>query len=82
MGKVVVITGSGKGIGKATALAFAKEGYSVVTNDKYAKPAEDVAKEIIDKGGTAYSIRADISDPTEVDQLITGANEKFGRIDV
>jgi len=46
MGKVVVITGSGKGIGKATALAFAKEGYSVVTNDKNAKPAEDVANEI------------------------------------
>ena len=82
MGKVVVITGSGKGIGKATALAFAKEGYSVVTNDKNAKPVEDVAKEIIDKGGTAYSIRADISDPAEVDQLITGAIEKFGRIDV
>ena len=54
----------------------------MVTNDKNAKPAEDVAKEIIDKGGMAHPIRADISNPAEVDQLITGANEKFGRIDV
>jgi glucose 1-dehydrogenase len=81
-GKVVVVTGSGKGIGKAIALAFAKGGYSVVTNDRDAKPAEDTAKEIIDKGGTAYPIRADISESGEVDQLIAGAIEKFGRIDV
>lgn len=79
---VAVVTGSGKGIGKAVALAFGDEDYSVVTNERDPKFTKQVANEIEDRGGEAHPIPADISDPSEVDKLVDGAKERFGSIDV
>jgi len=84
--KVAVITGSGQGIGRAIALAMAKEGASVVTNNR--RPgtpggdAETTAKEIIDMGGQAVPFFADISKFDVAEKLIQTAVDKFGRLDI
>ncbi len=84
--KVVIITGSGQGIGGALAVAFAREGAKVVTNNRSAGTkggdAETVAKEIRDEGGEAVAFFGDISNFAVADQLIKTAVEKFGRMDV
>jgi glucose 1-dehydrogenase len=81
--KVAVITGSSLGIGSAIALAFAQEGAAVAV-DYRSHP--DEAKEIVDKvegsGGRAISVRADVSSPEDVKNLIQSAVEAFGRLDV
>jgi glucose 1-dehydrogenase len=81
--KVAVVTGASLGIGSAIALAFAKEGAAVAV-DYRSHP--DQAKEIVDKiegsGGKATSVRADVSDPEDVKNLIRKAVEEFGRLDV
>jgi glucose 1-dehydrogenase len=81
--KVVVITGSSMGIGSAIALAFAKEGAAVAV-DYRSHP--DEAKEIVDQvegsGGRAISVRADVSSPEDVRNLIQKAVGEFGRLDV
>jgi len=79
-GKVAVITGSAKGIGRATALEFAKEGASVVVN--YAKSetaAEETVKEI---GSKAIAVKADVSRKEDVETLMKVAVKKFGRLDI
>jgi glucose 1-dehydrogenase len=81
--KVAVVTGASLGIGSAIALAFAKEGAAVAV-DYRSHP--DQAKEIVDKiegsGGKATSVRADVSDPEDVKNLIRKTVEEFGRLDV
>ncbi|MCS4537828.1 MAG: glucose 1-dehydrogenase [Thaumarchaeota archaeon] len=79
-GKVAVITGSAKGIGRATALEFAKEGASVVVN--YAKSetaAEETAKEI---GSRSIVVKADVSKKEDVETLMKVTVKKFGRLDI
>ncbi len=81
--KVAIITGSSLGIGSAIALTFAKEGAAVAI-DYRSHP--DEAKEIVDQvegfGGKAIPVRADVSDPGDVKNLIQKAVEEFGRLDV
>jgi glucose 1-dehydrogenase len=81
--KVAVITGSSSGIGSAIALAFAKEGAAIAV-DYRSHP--DEAKEIVDQvegfGGKAIPVRADVSSPEDVKNLIQKAVEAFGRLDV
>jgi 3-oxoacyl-[acyl-carrier protein] reductase len=81
-GKVAVITGSGRGIGKATASLFAQEGASVVINDIDPAPAEEAVKEIQAKGGKALACVADITKADEARKLMDTAVEKFGKLDV
>ncbi|MEM1252887.1 MAG: 3-oxoacyl-[acyl-carrier-protein] reductase [Cyanobacteria bacterium P01_H01_bin.21] len=81
--QVAIITGSSRGIGKAAALALAAEGASVVVN--YARSstaADEVVTEITNAGGSAIALQADVSKEEQVDALIKGTIEKFGRIDV
>ena len=81
--QVTIVTGSSRGIGKAAALALAAEGASVVVN--YARSstaADEVVAEITGAGGSAIALQADVSKEDQVDALIKGAMEKFGRIDV
>ncbi len=81
--QVAIITGSSRGIGKAAALALAAEGASVVVN--YARSstaADEVVAEITGAGGKAIALQADVSQEDQVDALIKGTLEKFGRIDV
>ena len=82
-GKVAIVTGSSRGIGKAAALALAEQGGKVVVN--YARSsdaAEAVVKQIEGMGGVAIALQANVSKADEVDALIKATMDKFGRIDV
>ncbi len=90
-GKVAVITGAGRGIGRGEALLFAAEGARVVVNDlggewdgKGADPraASEVAEEILGGGGDAVPHFEDISDPPGAGSLIQLALDTWGRLDV
>ena len=81
--KVAIITGSSRGIGKATALALAAEGAKVVVN--YANSsgaADEVVKQIESDGGEAIALQADVSKADQVDELVKATKDKFGSIDV
>jgi NAD(P)-dependent dehydrogenase (short-subunit alcohol dehydrogenase family) len=82
-GKVCVITGTGGGMGRATALTFAREGASVVGCDVAVEPAEETVKQVHAAGGTMVSLQpCRLSDPAECARLVELAMSEFGRIDV
>jgi 3-oxoacyl-[acyl-carrier protein] reductase len=82
-GKVAIVTGASRGIGRATALALATEGANVVVNYASSQTAADqVVSEIQQLGGQAIALPADVSKPDQVDALISGAMDKWGTIDV
>ncbi len=81
--KVALVTGASRGIGKATALALATEGAKVVVN--YARSsdaADEVVATIIEAGGEAIALQADVSQEKEVEALVKETKDKFGRIDI
>ena len=79
--KTVIVTGGAKGIGKAIAIAFAKEGANIVLNYRSTSP-EDVVKEIENYGVKCLTVQADISDFEQAKQLVDKAVEEFKTIDV
>lgn len=79
--KVCLVTGAASGIGKAVALAFAKEGASVVVADVNILAAEAVAGSIKNDGNKSLALKVDISHQTEVTQMIAKTVEVFGRLD-
>jgi 3-oxoacyl-[acyl-carrier protein] reductase len=82
-GKVAIVTGASRGIGKATALALATEGATVVVNYASSQTsAEQVVAEIATLGNPAIALAADVSKADQVEGLIAAVMEKFGRIDV
>jgi NAD(P)-dependent dehydrogenase (short-subunit alcohol dehydrogenase family) len=81
-GKTVLITGGASGIGKTTALAFAKEGAKiVVTTDKNISGADETVRIIREAGGEAVFIKCNVSVEHEVEELISGIVKAFGRLD-
>jgi 3-oxoacyl-[acyl-carrier protein] reductase len=81
--KTAVVTGASRGIGKAIALAFAKAGANVVVNyTSNAKAAQEVVEEIEKMGRKALSVKADVSKPEEVENLISEVLNSFGSIDI
>ncbi len=81
--KTVLITGAAKGIGKATALTFAKEGYSVGINYNTSLfEAEGLKKQLIDLGVDAEIFQADVSNPASAKALAESFIKRFGHIDV
>ena len=81
-GKVVVVTGSGNGIGRAIALAFAGEGAHTVVADVLTTDGERTVQEIIDRGGSAIFVETDVSVVEQARNLIEVAVTTFGRLDV
>lgn len=81
VGKVALVTGAAAGIGRATALKFAAEGANVVVCDVDAKGAEETVMLITEKGGKAAFVRADVSNPADVDALIHKTVDLYGRLD-
>lgn len=80
--KVVIITGAGSGIGKATALHFAKYGAKVVVSDINLESAKKVADEIVTNFGEALPIKANVADFNEVQNLISHTVATYGQLDV
>ncbi len=81
-GRVVVITGAGAGIGRDSALAFAREGAAVAVLEVRAVRAEQTAELVRQAGGTAVAFPCDVRDGVQVEQAIAAVAERFGRIDV
>lgn len=80
-GKVALVTGGASGIGKATALAFAREGAQVVVADWMAEPGEATAAEIRAAGGQATFVKVDVSKAADVEKMVRDAVSRYGRID-
>lgn len=81
-GKVVLITGGTSGIGKAAALAFAREGAKVVVSGRREPAGAAVAEEVKTAGGDALFVRADVTKEDEVKNLVAQTVAKYGRLDV
>jgi 3-oxoacyl-[acyl-carrier protein] reductase len=81
-GKVALITGSGRGIGRATALKLAGEGARIVVNDLDAGPANEVVSEITSLGGQAVACVGSVTAPDFADRFIGTAVEKFQGLDI
>jgi len=81
-GKVAVITGGGTGIGKHSALALLKEGYSVVIAGRRPEPLQEVVAEAGDASSRILAVPTDVGDPESVRALFAKTVETFGRLDV
>lgn len=82
-GKVAIVTGSSKGIGAGIAERLAADGALVVVN--YSRNADDaqvVVDRITSQGGTAFAVKADLSDPAQSPALVEAAVARFGRVDI
>jgi NAD(P)-dependent dehydrogenase (short-subunit alcohol dehydrogenase family) len=80
--KVVVITGAGRGLGRAGARLFASEGATVVIGDIDLDSTARTVAEIEDAGGTAVGVQTDVTDEEQVRALIALATDRFGKLDV
>ncbi len=81
--KVVIVTGGGRGMGRAYCLGLAREGARVIVNYvANEKAALEVVEEISKAGGTAYPFKADVGTKTQVQEMVDFTVGKFGRLDV
>jgi NAD(P)-dependent dehydrogenase (short-subunit alcohol dehydrogenase family) len=81
-GKVALVTGGGSGIGRATAVAFARDGASVVVAGRNAEPLEQTVKLIRAAGGDASAVTADVSRSDDVARLVAATVERYGGLHV
>jgi NAD(P)-dependent dehydrogenase (short-subunit alcohol dehydrogenase family) len=80
--KVVLITGAGNGIGRATALAFAQQGASVVVADMSRSAGEETTALITQAGGIATFILCDVTKDQDVQSMVNGTIESYGKLDI
>jgi NAD(P)-dependent dehydrogenase (short-subunit alcohol dehydrogenase family) len=90
-GKIAIVTGGGRGLGRAVAHAFSRQGAAIVVADygvtldgsgSSSEPAEEAAAEIRAAGGTAQASMADVGDPDQARELVDGTIERFGKLDI
>jgi 3-oxoacyl-[acyl-carrier protein] reductase len=80
--KVALVTGGGSGIGRATALRFAREGANVVVSDVDDAGANSVVAEIEGAGGRAFAVIGNVAERAASERMVNAAVEKFGRLDI
>jgi NAD(P)-dependent dehydrogenase (short-subunit alcohol dehydrogenase family) len=80
--KVAIVTGSARGMGRATALALAREGAKVVIADIDPTKGEDVVREIERLGGEAIFVWADVSKRADMERMVQATLDRFGKIDI
>ena len=80
--KVALITGAGSGMGRAAALLFAAEGAAVAAIDIDEAAVLEVAKEITSRGGKAFGLRADVSNPADAENMVEETVKRFGKLNV
>jgi NAD(P)-dependent dehydrogenase (short-subunit alcohol dehydrogenase family) len=80
--KIAAVTGAGRGIGRAIALALAREGAAVVVSDIDFQAAQRVAQEIAEQGGQAFALEVDVSDAGSAQRLVEAAVESWARLDI
>lgn len=81
-GKVAIVTGGGRGLGKAIALAFAAEGADVVVVSRTISEVEGTAKEVQALGRRALPMKVDVSNKEEVKNMVDSVTQQFGRLDI
>jgi NAD(P)-dependent dehydrogenase (short-subunit alcohol dehydrogenase family) len=81
-GQVAIVTGAGRGLGRAHALALAGRGANVVVNELKTGDAEPVAEEIISAGGAAIAFGADVADLEQVSDMVAQTMDRWGRVDI
>lgn len=80
--KIAIVTGGGRGIGKAIAVRYAREGAKVVVADMKEKESDETVKEINKFGGEAIFIRTDVSLENDVKKMITDTLKTYGKVDI
>ena len=81
-GKVAMITGASQGLGRALALAYAREGAQIVINSRQEESIRPVAEEAESKGAEVLALAADVSRSADVERLVGAATRRFGCVDV
>jgi NAD(P)-dependent dehydrogenase (short-subunit alcohol dehydrogenase family) len=80
VGKTIIITGAASGIGRAAAMIFAREGANVACADINADGTQQIAKDIVDRGGKAIALPTDVTSREQVNDLVRRAIETFGSV--
>ena len=81
-GKVALVTGGGTGIGRAIALAFAREGASVAVAGRRLEKLREVIREVEKSGGKGLAMECDVTKAKEVERAVRGTTERFGRLNI
>lgn len=81
-GKVAIITGAGRGIGKAIALRFAREGADIVICDIMPENMEVVSREVAELGRASLAVKVDVSIKQDVENMVSAAISKFSKVDI
>jgi 3-oxoacyl-[acyl-carrier protein] reductase len=80
--RVAIVTGAGRGIGRAIALGLAREGAHIVAVSRTPSEIESTAAEVRAIGSDAIAVRADVTNPRDMDQMADASQRRFGRVDI